>query len=240
MLYQGKPEGGGGWDELNMPDDLAGGKVWNTIPHSTMGDLMVGNYDLDGVPGSAGAFVYDIVLGKWSKLELEGCTLTSAYGIWQNGIASNSYTIVGGTYDERGINQGFVADYDLYSGKTSNLTLYANPENPQFTHFEGITEAAGGGYNLAGQAEAEIALFTHVERVEGGFSDGPWSIWHYPDSDKTSGNTVYQNILMGIFTEKDSAVQSYAATFPPEQGARGRLRARVRDAMANRPRILAG
>jgi len=52
MLYEGPPAGRGTWTQLDVPSRLVKGQtVWNTIAHSTMGDLVVGNYDLKGVPG---------------------------------------------------------------------------------------------------------------------------------------------------------------------------------------------
>jgi hypothetical protein len=246
MMYEGTPAGAGGWNPLDMPADLAGGEVANTVPHSNMGELVVGNYDLLGVPASAGAFIYDRAAHQWSKLELPGCTLTTAYGIWQNGTGSSSYTIVGGTHDGTGVNVGFIVDYDSATGEQANLTFYRNPEDPVvLTHFEGITLAADGGFNLAGQAEGDIALFASVRRNPDGpgYSDAAYVPFSYAGATKTTGNTVYENILMGICIVADSDVQSYAATIAAASEPAGsvrRLRARVQAAMADRPRILAG
>ena len=56
LLYQGPPSGGGTWTQIDVPRRVVGGKVVeNTLAHSTMGDLVVGNYDLQGVPASANA-----------------------------------------------------------------------------------------------------------------------------------------------------------------------------------------
>jgi hypothetical protein len=59
-LYSGTtvPDGAT-WTEINVPSGMAGGTVQDTIPHSTMGDLVVGNYDLASAPLSTGnAFIY--------------------------------------------------------------------------------------------------------------------------------------------------------------------------------------
>ena len=49
VLYEGPPDDSGDyWKKIDMPDDVASGVVRNTIPHSTMGELIVGNYDLKG------------------------------------------------------------------------------------------------------------------------------------------------------------------------------------------------
>ncbi|HEX8622863.1 MAG TPA: hypothetical protein VF718_12925 [Allosphingosinicella sp.] len=215
MLYDGPPAGGGSWTQIDVPSSAVGGAaVWNTIPHSTMGDLVVGDYDLEDEPLSANAFVYDLVRDRWTIFDFAGCSLTTAYGIWQSGPGSQSYTIVGGTRDGRGINRGFVVGYDRASGAFSNLKLYSAMNHPGLlTHFEGIT-AAPGGFHLAGMT-ATCALVAAIEvNPDGAFSDAAWTAFNYPGSALTTGNTVYQDTLMGVFAVSGTqGVQSYAATF---------------------------
>lgn len=215
MLYQGPPAGGGSWTQIDVPSSAVGGAtVWNTIPHSTMGDLVVGDYDLQDKPFSGNAFLYDIARDSWTIFDFEGCTLTTAYGIWQNGIGSSNYTIVGGTRDGHGINRGFVVAYDSQSGAFSNLKLYSAMNHPApLTHFEGIT-ATPAGFHLAGMT-ATCALLAAIEvKPDGAFSDAVWAAYTYPDSVLTTGNTVYQDTLMGVFAVSGvKGVQSYAATF---------------------------
>ena len=65
--------------------------VMNTIAHSTMGNLVVGNYDLNpGVPGgviSGNAFIYNMSTHLWTLLQPRGSlsSKTTLYGIRQNG-----------------------------------------------------------------------------------------------------------------------------------------------------------
>lgn len=215
MLYQGPPAGGGRWTQIDVPGSAVGGaSVWNTIPHSTMGDLVVGDFDLRDEPFSAGAFVYDIARDSWTIIDFEGCSLTTAYGIWQSGPGSSHYTIVGGTRDGHGINRGFVVAYDSASGAFGNLKLYSAMNRPGLlTHFEGIT-ATPTGFHLAGMT-ATCALLAAIEvNPDGSFSDAAWTAYNYPDSAITTGNTVYENTLMGVFALSGvKGVQSYAATF---------------------------
>jgi len=71
MMYQGPADGSGTWTTINVPDTIAGGTVANTVPHSTMGDLVVGNYDLAGAPLSCGnAFVFDARSGQYRALSI--------------------------------------------------------------------------------------------------------------------------------------------------------------------------
>jgi hypothetical protein len=215
MLYEGPPAGGGSWTQIDVPGSAVGGaEVWNTIPHSTMGDLVVGDYDLKGDPLSANAFVYDIARDRWTIFDFEGCSLTTAYGIWQESPGSCRYTIVGGTRDGHGLNRGFVVAYDKASGAFSNLKLYSAMNHPGLlTHFEGIT-AVPAGFHLAGMT-ATCALLAAIEvDPDGSFSDAAWTAYNYPESALTTGNTIYQDVLMGIYAVSGTkGVQSYAATF---------------------------
>jgi len=215
MLYHGPPAGGGSWTQIDVPSSAVGGaSVWNTIPHSTMGDLVVGDYDLADQPFSAGAFVYDIGRDSWTIIDFEGCSLTTAYGIWQNEIGGSLYTIVGGTRDGHGINRGFVAAYDRDSGTFSHLKLYSAMNHPGLlTHFEGIS-ATPAGFHLAGMT-ATCALLAAIQvNPDGSFSDAAWTAYNVEGSAVTTGNTVYKNTLMGVYAVSGTkGVQSYAATF---------------------------
>src|SRR5262249_27491231 len=149
MMYEGPltlNRTGGTWTPIDMPaDKVGGGKVINTIPHSTMGNLIVGNYERVYIEQSKelhefGAFIYDIYAPeelKYRRLHL-GYKLVTAYGIWQNGNATTSYTIAGGL-DKAGdgINVGYVVDYD--SGTIGVPAIYEYSESSNLiTHFEGI------------------------------------------------------------------------------------------------------
>jgi hypothetical protein len=214
-LYSGTtvPEGAT-WTEINVPSGMAGGTVQDTIPHSTMGDLVVGNYDLASAPLSTGnAFIYDIRSASWKLFNFGGSMTneTSAYGIWHNGGAS--YTIAGGT-DHHGIQMGFLVDYDSVSKKFSHLTLY---EHYLITHFEGITGTAQG-FNLIATTAAGAAFASVTVNPDGSFSNAIWTPIAYPGSKLSTGNSVYQNVAMGIYTvEGSESFRSYiAAVAAPE------------------------
>jgi hypothetical protein len=216
MVYDGPPSGGGSWTRIDVPADAAGGTVWNTIPHSTMGGLIVGNYDLEGVPASGNAFLYEIAAKRWTIFGLPGCDLTTAYGIWQDGRDGSRYTIVGGTRDGHGVNRGFVIDYSTKTRTFSRFTLYSYLNQPHLlTHFEGITEF-DGGYNIAGQTPG-AALLARISVDRGGaYSDASWTPFRYPGAAITTGNTVYQDVLMGLCVMAGTkTAESYAATLTP-------------------------
>jgi hypothetical protein len=213
MIYQGTPDGNGGWSLLDIPEKIAGGAVWNTVPHSTMGDLIVGNYDLEGEPGSANAFVHHQTRSLWQRVALEGLEIVTFYGVWQNGKGSTRYTICGGAKDGLGINQGLLVDYDAGTGAFSNRRLYRNPDNALvITHFEGITLGEDGAFYLAAMSDT-AALLASVRRLsDGTFGEAIWSAPFTWGGDTTTGNTVYQDVLMGVFQEAGSPIQSYAVT----------------------------
>ena len=202
MIYQGPVSGGGTWTRIDVPSNAVGGAtVLNTIPHSTMGDLVVGDYDLQGVPASGNGFIYNMATNTW----------TTAYGVWQNGIGSSSYTIAGGSNNGTGINQGYLINYDSVTGAFSNLRYYTINDRPGvLTHFDGIT-AVPGGFNLVALG-AESAFASVRVNADGSLGNANWTDIHVPGTLLTTVNSVFQNIAMGIYAVPNSAaVATYTA-----------------------------
>jgi hypothetical protein len=221
ILYTGPLVGvGGTWSQINVPDAPTGGTVANTIPHSVMGSIAVGNYNLD-VGGSAvlgNAFLYNIGSQQWTIFDAPfGGTakLTSAYGIWQNGIGSTSCTIAGGSAADGGIDKAYLIDYDSQSGAFTNLTYFTDGTPAGLTHFEGIT-GTPTGYNLVGIAGTGYA-FGSIARLENGtFGPIDWTgPLSFPGASTTTGNTVIGDQVVGIYQlPSDSTVYAYVATVP--------------------------
>lgn len=204
MLYEGRVDGvNGTWTQIDVPNSLAGGQVWNTIVHSNMGDLAVGNYDIYGDPASANAFIYNIRTGQYILFDdAFGGTrqATTAYGIWQNGEGSDHYTIVGGSKHGLGVNQAYVAKYNAATGEFSDIKYYTYDGLPEFiTHFEGIT-AVPGGFNLISTTDDGAAFASITTNADGTFSDAQWTLNNMVGSDLTTGNSIFQNVAMGIYT----------------------------------------
>jgi hypothetical protein len=81
------------------------------------------------------------------------------------------------------------------------------------THFEGIT-ASPTGFHLAGMTATGALLAAIRLDPDGAFSEAAWTAYSYQGSVLTTGNTVYQDTLMGVFAVSGvKGVQSYAATF---------------------------
>jgi hypothetical protein len=216
LLYEGPIGGGGGvWTQLDANGGTVGGNaVANTILHSTMGDLIVGNYDLQGLPASGNACLYSLKTKAWTIFQF--AALTTAYGIWQTEPGGTDYVIVGGVQDGHGINKGYVVRYDSITGRFGRMRLYSAFNHPSLlTHFEGIT-ASRDGFNLAALTLREALFCSIGVDPDGSFGKATWATFEYPSSLLTTGNTIYRDTLMGIYVDRDgqsASVRSYAATF---------------------------
>ena len=243
MIYLGPVSGvGGSWTSIDVPAygshtvghvracrrSRARCFVMDTIAHSTMGDLVVGNYDLNpSRPGgviSGNAFIYNMARHQWTLLRLGGSLSneTSIYGIWQNGgDKSPCYTLAGGS-SFRGTQQAFLMSYNERTGTFGRPRYYRYGNAPAlFTHFDGIT-AVRGGFNVVAISSAQDAsmAFIPVSRRGGFFGKATW----YPVNVLTSplcsggcsavtGNTVYKSQVMGIYvTAGQPVIHSYLAT----------------------------
>lgn len=208
-MYEGPLDGSGKWITLTPTDDTI-----NTIAHSTMGDLVVGNYNTS----MAGrAFIYDVNKQTYYNIEKENVKSITAYGIWHN--KDNTYTICGGLsylIPESGLDSGYVVDWNNETNEFSNWKEYHYNNNKAIiTHFDGITSDGKGGYNLTGDATViptgTLAFFANISRKESSkFSNAIWEQIKYPGSLGTSGNSVYKDIVIGIYTnENNPTVNGY-------------------------------
>jgi parallel beta-helix repeat protein len=193
-----------------------------------MGNLVVGNYDLNpAAPGGAAsgnAFIYNMSRRQWTLLRLSGSTsnLTTLYGIWQDGGAgSPRYTLAGGSSD-RGNQRAFLMNYNERTGAFGKPRYFTYGNAPAlFTHFDGIT-AVRGGFNLVAISSAQAASMASVPVRAHGRRFGPakWYPVRVARSPLCSGgcikvtrNTVYRNHVMGIYIKRNSGgIHSYLAT----------------------------
>jgi CHRD domain len=243
MIYLGPVSGqGGSWTSINVP---ANGRhtndgrracprsrprcvVMDTIPHSTMGNLVVGNYDLKpavrGGPITANAFIYNMTTRRWTLLVLHGSQSTQStfYGIWQDGgPGSWKYTLAGGSAAS-GHKTAFLIGYNERTGKFGRAHYYRfGNGRAAVTHFEGITSVPGG-FHLVAMSTAQIAsmAFVPFDPRTGRLGAARW----YPVETGSSslcsggcsavtGNTVYQNHVMGLYQPKSATLPgTYLAT----------------------------
>jgi hypothetical protein len=247
MIYLGPVSGpGGSWTSISVPADgtsTVGGAracpstrtgcfVMDTIAHSTMGDLVVGNYDLNpSVPRgltSGNGFIYNLARQRWTLLDLGGSMSSgsSLYGIWQDGgPASPDYTLAGGS-SASGHQRAFLMSYNEATGAFGRPRYFSYGNRPALaTHFDGIT-AVPGGFDLVAISSAQDAsmAFVPVSARDGSFGPATW----YPVTVSTSalcpdgcsavtGNTVYQNQVMGLYAPTGAALPgTYLATIARE------------------------
>ena len=211
MMYQGPWDGLGTWTSIDVPGDLAGGTVANTIAHSTMGDLVVGNYDIANKPGSGNGFIYNVKTKTYTLLSIGA--FATAYGVWQNGgSTSSSYTIAGGYKSAKGINVGFLMNYDSSTGRFSGLSDFTYDNHPGIvTHFEGITGVTGG-YTLAATGDNGAAFAVIASDGNGKFGVPKWvAIDNDASVGICTGNSILDNNLIGIYQPVAGGVQSYLA-----------------------------
>lgn len=215
-LYEGPLDGSGKWSTLTPPSS---DKVLNTICHSVMGGLVVGNYQSESLIGKA--FIYNIKEGSYQEIvKLQADSIT-AYGIWHNG--GDKYTICGGlNQPSQGIELdiGYIVDYDSESKELYNWAEYGynNDRQSLITHFDGISGLKKNAYTLAGLAlykngTGSQAFFALVYRnCMKKFEQEPsWEAIDYPGANSTTSNSVTGTTVIGAANFSDNVVNGYAA-----------------------------
>jgi len=227
LIYQGSVNGGGTYTQIDATA-LGGSSLRNTIAHSNMGSLVVGNYDTGG---AGRAFIYNMSGtgdSAWTNLNPTGTgtqpVSITAYGIWQN--SEDIYTIAGGisevgSLNEDGLDSGYLVNYNAADGTYSNYTTFQYDNQPLsslISHFDGIT-ATEDGFNLTGDyltTDGGLGAFfanVKVNQVTGAFENMTWTEISISDALGTSGNTVVGNNVLGIYVTADGST-SYLATVP--------------------------
>lgn len=228
LIYQGSVNGGGTYTQIDATPLVTSGTLQNTIAHSNMGSLVVGNYDTGG---AGRAFIYNMSDSSWINLNPTGTgtqpVSITAYGIWQNfdanGDPTSVYTIAGGVSEANnaGLDSGYLVNFDVLDGTYSNYTIFQYENQPLsslISHFDGIT-ATEDGFNLTGDyltTEGGLGAFfasVKVNQLTGAFYDMTWTNIAFPGADGTSGNTVVGNNVLGIYVTEDGST-SYLATVP--------------------------
>ena len=240
MIYLGPVSGGGTWTTIDVPPDgsnTVGGvracpsgqpgcTVMDTIAHSTMGNLVVGNYDLNlgnGVSGNG--FIYNMTTRQYTLLQLGGSLAsgTTLYGIWQNGgPGSPNYTLAGGSsahLSSLRTQRAFLMNYNERTGRFGLPRFYSYGNAPALlTHFDGIT-AVPGGFNLATISTAQASSMAFIPATGGNWPVFGRATWYPIDVAKSSlcrtkptvkcskvtANTVYQNQVMGLYVQQQKS-----------------------------------
>jgi hypothetical protein len=229
MMYLGPITGStssSNWTSIKVTETVAGQVVGDTIPHSTMGNLVVGNYNT-AVPSSGQGFIYNISTQSYKKLNIGDYSVTSAFGIWQNGGSNSSlYTIVGGFTELGGNTQigskgqvGYIVNYNASTDVFSNFTeLSLNNDRSIFTHVEGIA-AYENGFSLATMSVKDgllSAAYAFVPVTAGGFGTATWDVIdNNLSGTSTTGDTVIDTSVMGLYTTTGGASASFVTVPEP-------------------------
>jgi uncharacterized protein with beta-barrel porin domain len=196
-LYDAAAAPGHALTTLSYP----GNATLDTIPHSTFGDQVVGNYDTGLATGNA--FIYTISTGSYVTNNDPGSVSTTAYGVWGDKIAG------GTTQPSIAFERGYI-----YDETTGTWTLYNHP-GAVFTHFEGISGGGRAGtYNLvADWAGPDGQLHASVLHIA---ADGSqtWIELSILGAATVSANSIYGNTAIGIYTTSDGAINGYTVAIP--------------------------
>ena len=217
MIYTGPLDGSGIWTSIMVPSDPLD-PVGDTIPHSTMGSLVVGNYNLQSDPLAGNGFIYNLgnPSSPWSEFFF-GSYSTTFYGVWQNGGPnSTKYTIVGGVSNVSNGGKGLVFNYDSSTQNYSNVTQLSFDNNPTLiTHFEGIS-AVDGGFSLTSTTVQGAGYAFLPVNNDGSFGTPSWTaVTNTINSATTTGDTVIDNIVLGVFSTGGGNIASYMTVPEP-------------------------
>lgn len=220
-LYEGCLNGKGEWLTI-VPTPLSTDPILNTICHSTMGQLVVGNYN---ITDQGKAFIYDIKCQTYTDIVYPDALSITAYGIWYNGCGK--YTIAGGLFTAPGAESGYLVDWDNKKKKFCNWALfnYCNdPVKSVVTHFDGISGTGEGdscSYTLTGDyVQVDVndgkpqAFFAKVKRDNCGkfCKKAKWETLKFKDATGISGNSVSGCVVIGVYNgTDDTTVNGYVS-----------------------------
>jgi hypothetical protein len=201
MMYVGGLNGNGTWTTITAPGDGIS-TVGDTIPHSNMGNIAVGDFDYVGMEAQGNGFIFDFVQNTYKTVSF-GAFTTTIYGVWQDGgPGSTQYTMVGGYSDVVNGGKGYIVNYDAQSQQFANFTTEDFDNDPSFiTHFEGIS-AVPGGFSLASTTLQGAGLAFVPQNLDGSFGTAVWTAVNnnFDPSAPTTGDTVIDSTILGIYT----------------------------------------
>jgi hypothetical protein len=186
------------------------GNTINTIVHSNSEGLAVGNYELMEEQVSK-AFIYNIQTGNYYRIEKTGALSISAYGIVH--VKKDKYCICGG-FIQNLDSKAFLVDFDRKTKSFSNWREYTfNNERDVITHFDGIS-LSESGYTLTGDyvnlSNLDVGFFCKIDKK----GKATWESVHYPHSLVTSGNSVANDVVIGVYVlPNHTTVNGYVSKF---------------------------
>ncbi len=185
-----------GWTVLIVPSKQ---KVLDTVPHSTNGNLIFGNYkDQSGWK----AFIYHICEKTYFKFSVKNAVDTFGYGVWKN---KHNYTLCG-SYMINGKEIGYIVNYN---GQFSNMKsyIYNNDLTITNTHFNSISKIKNH-YVLSGFyiKKDDPKQYGFVCKI------GHETIWTPIDVNAKINDVtgIDKNVIIGFYT--NDAINGYGYT----------------------------
>ena len=183
-----------------------------------MGDLVVGNFDYQNDEVRGHGFIYNTSSRGYTTVDI-GRFSTTLYGVWQDGGPSSTlYTIVGGYSDNVHGAKAFIADYNSTTRKLAIPSpTPLTTSRPIVTHFEGIS-AVNGGFSISatevGLRSSNGASYAFIPvKKNGSFGTARWvAITNNVNGAPTTGDTVINTSVMGIYPPNSGDAASYIAT----------------------------
>ena len=217
MIYTGPVDGLGTYIQIDAPGN-GQDAVGDTIPHSTMGDLVVGNFDYQSDEARGHGFIYDMSSKSYKTVDI-GHFSTTLYGVWQDGgRVQHPVHDRGGYSDNVHGARAFIEDYNATTGRSSDFRSYSfDNRHSIVTHFEGIS-AVTGGFSIAATEVSPRSMsgasyaFIPVKK-NGSFGAAQWvAMTNNVNGEITTGDTVINDSVMGIYPTGDSNASSYIST----------------------------
>ena len=212
-LYTGALDGTGTWTNIVAPGNGTN-LVGDTVAHSTMGSLVVGNYDYQGQENSGLGFIYNMTNQTYQTISL-GIYSTTAYGIWQDGGSNSAkYSIIGGFSDVINGGKAYVVNYDSVTKLFTDFSSFSFNNDPSIvTHFEGIS-AVDGGFSVTATTVQGASYGFIPTNSDGSFGTASWiAITNNVSTNLITGDTVIDTTVMGIYTSTNG-IYSYISTVP--------------------------
>lgn len=213
MIYTGPLDGSGTWTNVVAPGNGTN-TVGDTILHSTMGNIAVGNYDYTNEPTQGVGFIYNLTDASYSDIKF-GLWSTTAYGIWYNG--GSKYSIVGGFSDItnglESIGKAYIVNYDSTTQLFTDFKSFSFNNDPSIvTHFEGISAYSNGfsvcATELVGTNLSASYVFIATNN-DGSFDTNvTWrAVTNTVDTNSLviTGDTVIGTNVMGIYNVNGGA-----------------------------------
>jgi hypothetical protein len=194
--YEGPLDNSGVWNIIIVPVE----KVNDIVAHDTNGGLVVGNY---AVSDQWKSYIYEIKNDKFYYITRQDVNNIVTYGILK--INKHDYVICGSYILPNTIIEiAYIVDWNNKKKQLSNWRTYSYNNDPEVTvtRFNCITfyhkkYVLTGYYTKNNKTSGFIAYLKNDIR---------WENIEYPNASLTRGNSIDDNILVGIYDDTSAFI----------------------------------